>query len=113
MDGRSAETVAKYRSVLKSALQQIGDKALADLTAPEVRASLVMFAKAHSTETVSIARLGLERAIRHAEANDLVGRNVATLVDAPQGRAGRPSRSLSASWHNYTHVIMLLSWGLW
>jgi hypothetical protein len=35
------------------------------------------------------------RAIRHAEAHDLAGRNVATLVDAPKGQVGRPNRSLS------------------
>jgi integrase len=37
----------------------------------------------------------LTRAIRHAEARDLVGRNVATLVDTPKGQAGRPSKSLT------------------
>jgi integrase len=37
----------------------------------------------------------LTRSIRHAEARDLVGRNVATLVDTPKGQAGRPSRSLT------------------
>jgi hypothetical protein len=35
-----------------------------------------------------------ERAIRHAEVRDLVGRNVTALVKAPAGRAGRPSESL-------------------
>jgi len=38
---------------------------------------------------------GLARAIRHAEANDKVRRNVATLVDTPAGQEGRPSRSLT------------------
>ena len=32
---------------------------------------------------------------RHAEVRDLVGRNVAALVKAPAGRAGRPSESLT------------------
>ena len=35
------------------------------------------------------------RAIHHAEANDLVGRNVATLVATPKGLEGRPSKSLT------------------
>jgi integrase len=35
------------------------------------------------------------RAIRHAEAADLVGRNVAALVRPPAGREGRPSKALS------------------
>jgi hypothetical protein len=37
----------------------------------------------------------LTRVIRHAEARDLVGRNVATLVDSPKSQAGRPSKSLT------------------
>jgi integrase len=37
----------------------------------------------------------LTRAIRHAEARDLVGRNVATFADTPKGQAGRPSKSLT------------------
>jgi integrase len=37
----------------------------------------------------------LERSIRHAQAADLVGRNVASLVAAPEGRPGRASRSLT------------------
>jgi hypothetical protein len=37
----------------------------------------------------------LERAIRHAQANDLVARNVAALVKPPRGRAGRPSKSFT------------------
>jgi integrase len=95
MHGRSAETVAKYRNVLNPVLRRLGSRILADLTAADVRTALTHFAVTHSTDTVSIARLGLERAIRHAEANDLAGRNVAALVDAPRGHAGRPSKSLS------------------
>ena len=39
----------------------------------------------------------LVRAIRHAEANDHVGRNVATFVKPPQGKTGRPSRAMTAA----------------
>jgi integrase len=95
MDGRSPQTIAKYRNVLKPVLAEIGDTSLADLTAADVRGALTRFAEGHSTDTISIARLGLERALRHAEANELVDRNVAALVDAPKGQSGRPSKSLS------------------
>jgi integrase len=44
---------------------------------------------------VTMGHLALKRAIRHAEANDLVSRNVATLVDIPRGQEGRPSKSLT------------------
>jgi integrase len=49
-----------------------------------------------STRTVGMAHNALECAIRFAEANDLVGRNVASLVRSPPGKRGRPSRSLTA-----------------
>jgi integrase len=95
LDGRSAQTVAKYRNVLKPVLRDLGGKVLAELSTADVRAALARFARTHSTETVRIARLGLERAIKYAEANDLVARNVAALVDAPKGCDGRPSKALS------------------
>src|SRR5689334_9651336 len=49
----------------------------------------------YSTAAVSMGHLALKRAIRHAEADDLVTRNVALLADTPKGQQGRPSRSLT------------------
>jgi hypothetical protein len=48
-----------------------------------------------STRYLQIARASLARAIRYAEARDLVGRNVATLVDNPKDQIGRPIRSFT------------------
>ena len=45
--------------------------------------------------SLQITRNCLERAIRQAEANDLVGRNVAALVKTDAGRDGRPSKSFT------------------
>jgi integrase len=95
LSGRSNETVAKYRYVLKPVLARIGGKALRELTAADVRAALTRVATSRSTETVAIARLSLERAIRHAEGEGLVRRNVAAMVETPKGQAGRPSKSLT------------------
>jgi hypothetical protein len=47
-------------------------------------------AAGYSTAAVSMGHLALKRTIRHAEANDLVTRNVAALADTPKGRQGRP-----------------------
>ena len=52
-------------------------------------------AAGYSTAAVSMGHLALNRAIRHAEANDLVTRNVATLADTPKGQQGRPSEFLA------------------
>ena len=45
--------------------------------------------------SLQIAHNCLVRAIRHAESNDLVGRNVAALIRPPAGHEGRPSKALS------------------
>ena len=49
----------------------------------------------YSSAAVAMGHNALTRTIRHAEARDLVGRNVATLVDTPKGQTGRPSKSLT------------------
>jgi integrase len=87
--------VSTYREVLDPLTALIGSAKLWDLTARHVRGALVKLSADRSTRTLQIARNALVRAIRMAEANDLVGRNVASLVSVPAGTTGRPSRSLT------------------
>src|SRR5262249_14930576 len=47
-----------------------------------------------SSRSLRLVHQVIERAIRHAQAADLIARNVASLVNAPEGRGGRPSPSL-------------------
>ncbi len=56
-----------------------------------------MLAQTRSTPTMASTHNVLVRAIRHAEANDRVGRNVARFVKPPQGKTGRPSRAMTAA----------------
>ncbi len=95
LDGRSESTVAKYRYVLKPLAESLGRVVLRDLTAHDVRTALSALARDQSSATVAIAHNALTRAIRHAEARDLVRRNVAALIDTPRGQPGRPSKALS------------------
>src|SRR5215472_6278238 len=95
LDGRSAKTITKNQNVLAPILKVIGARKLRDLTAADVRRALAQMATAYSTAAVTMGHLALKRAIRHAEANDLVSRNVAVLVDTPKGQEGRPSKSLT------------------
>lgn len=95
LDGRSPKTIRDAADVLKPILAVIGCMPLRELTAPDVRASLLKSAATRSTRTVEISRNCLVRAIQHAETNDRVRRNVAALVKSPQGQAGRPSRAMS------------------
>jgi hypothetical protein len=90
LDGRSAKTVTKNQNVLEPILKVIGTRKLRQLTAADVRQALATMATRYSSAAVTIGHLALKRAIRHAEANDLVGRN-----DTPKGQQGRPSKSLT------------------
>src|SRR5262249_36407362 len=95
LDGRSPKTVTKNQNVLEPILAVIGARKLRDLTAADVRQALAAMAAGSSPAAVSMGHLALKRAIRHAEANDLVSRNVAVLADTPKGQEGRPSKSLT------------------
>src|SRR5262249_723235 len=95
LDGRSAKTVKKNENVLEPILTVIGTRKLRELTPGDVRQALSVMAGGYSSAAVTMGHLALKRAIRHAEANDVVSRNAATLVDIPKGREGRPSRSLT------------------
>jgi integrase len=98
----------------------IGARPLRDLGAGDVRSALGELVARYSTRSLQITRNSLERAIRHAEGNDLVGRNVAALVKAPRGRGGRPSKSFTLEqakallavaegtrWHAYVALSLL------
>jgi integrase len=95
LDGRSPKTVKKNQNVLAPILAVIGARKLRDLSAADVRQSLAAMAAVYSTAAVSMGHLALKRAIRHAEADDLISRNVAALADTPKGQEGRPSKSLT------------------
>ncbi len=93
--GRAPKTVSTQQEVLDPLIDIIGAVPLRDLSAATVRSALNDLAATRATRTVAMAHAGLTRAIRHAEANDKVRRNVATLVDTPAGQEGRPSKSLT------------------
>ena len=74
----------------------LGQRRLVDLTVREVDRWLAGESTRLSTETVHRLHGILRAVLRHAQARDLVKRNVALLVDPPRGRAGRPSKALTA-----------------
>jgi integrase len=95
LDGRSERTRGLYEGLLEPVLEIIGGRPLRSLSAGDVRSALGQLTSRYSTRSLQITRTSLDRAIRHAQANDLVGRNVAALVQPPRGRTGRPSKSFS------------------
>jgi integrase len=118
LDGTSERTRKLYEGLLEPVLDGIGARLLRDLGARDVRSALSQLAARYSTRSLQITRNSLERAIRHAESNDLVGRNVAALVKTPHGRDGRSSKSftleqakalLAASEDTRMHAYVVLS----
>ena len=95
LPGRAAKTVEVNRDSLRPLLAVIGTIPLRDLTVQDVRTALAKMAAIHATRTLQKAHNCLTRALRHAEGQDLVRRNVSALVDTPRGREGRPSQSLT------------------
>jgi integrase len=95
LDGRSERTRTLYAGLLNSLAEIIGSRTVRDLSTGEVRSALTQLAPRFSTRSLQVTRNSLERAIAHAQANDLVARNVAALVKLPTGRAGRPSKSFT------------------
>jgi integrase len=93
--GRAPKTVTTQREVLEPLIGIIGGVPLRELTPTSVRSALKELAATRATRTLGMTHAGLTRAIRHAEANGRVRRNVATLVDTPAGQEGRPSKSLT------------------
>jgi integrase len=123
LTGRSEKTVTMNRYILQPVVDVIGSRPLRKLTAADVRAALEAMAATRSTRTVALAHNALERAIRHAEASDLVRRNVASLVRPPRGQHGRPSRSLTVdgaaavleaakSYRTNAYVVLSLTTGI-
>ena len=97
MDGLAPRTVTLYRGTIVQALdEELGAVRLTELTASDVQRALAAMASRVSTRAVQIAHNVLVRAIRQAERDDLVVRNVAALVKPPKGQqGGRPSKSLT------------------
>ena len=123
LNGRSDRTRELYRDTVKALRERLGEVKLRELTAGDVQETLDALAGRLSTRSLQITRLCLERTIRHAEVRDLVGRNVAALIKAPAGRAGRPSKSLTleqaqgllraaAGSRLYAYVVLSVTTGL-
>jgi hypothetical protein len=97
LDGLADKTVRSHVDLLRPVTMLIGNIPLRDLTAHDVCRTLNKLAQTRSTRTMASTHNVLVRAIRHAEANDHVGRNVASFVKPPQGKTGRPSRAMTAA----------------
>jgi integrase len=93
LDERTVET---YRILIdKHLIPKIGALKVRRLTADHVDDWLGGLAEVLSTASLHKLHSALKRAIRQAQARDMVGRNVADLVTTSRGRQGRPSKALT------------------
>lgn len=96
LSGRDAATVEKYTILANThVVPALGARKLRELSADDVDRWLADKAAILSTRTLREVRSVLKRAITRAQARDKVKRNVVLLCEIPQGRRGRPSKSLS------------------
>ncbi|GAA1881908.1 site-specific integrase [Actinomadura bangladeshensis] len=94
--GKSPATSEVYRSLATHQLVPfIGRTRLKELTADAVETWLNGRAEHLTSSSLGIVHSVLKRSIRRAARRDRIARNVAELVDTPNGKAGRKSRSLS------------------
>ncbi|MET7990519.1 site-specific integrase [Amycolatopsis sp. NPDC005232] len=79
----------------KHVIGRLGARKLRDLSADDVDKWLAERAKVLSTRTLREVRSILLRTVNRAQAREKVKRNVVLLCELPEGRAGRPSKSLT------------------
>ena len=73
----------------------LGARKLRELSADDVDRWLAEKRRSLSTRTLRETRSVLKRAVTRAQARDKVKRNVVLLSEVPEGRSGRPSKSLT------------------
>ena len=92
----SESTKSNYETLSRNHIVgRIGAYKLRNLKATQIDRWLAELAPDLSTRSLRLVHSLLVRAINHAMARDLAKRNVAELVRVPEGRPGRPSRSLT------------------
>ena len=89
-------TMATYRGQAEKWIYpKIGAAKLADFKATDADRFFRDVAKVLSKASLVKIKGTLVRSIRRAQKHDLIARNVAELVDLPQGRPGHPSRAMT------------------
>ncbi|PNE41600.1 tyrosine-type recombinase/integrase [Streptomyces noursei] len=95
LKGRDKGTVDTYTSMATHhVIADLGKVRLVDLTADGVDCWLDEKSMSLAKSSMEMILSILRRSITHAQRRDLVLRNVAELVELPEGQSGRPSKSL-------------------
>ena len=91
-----AETVSQYRGQARKWIYPgIGRTKLKDFKATDADQFFKTIATQLSKRSVVMIKSTLRRSIRRAQVMELIGKNVAELVDLPESQPGRPSRAMT------------------
>src|SRR5690242_16147838 len=89
-------TMATYRGQAEKWIYpKLGAMKLNDFKVTDADKFFTDIAAALGKSSLVEIKSTLRRSIRRAQNHDLIGRNVAELVDLPQGRPGRPPRAMT------------------
>lgn len=96
LNARDEATATACTHLCKShVIPALGSRKLRDLSAEDVDRWLAIKAKTLTTRTLQGLHSCLNRAVKRAMARDKIKRNVVGLCTVPNGRQGRPSKSLT------------------
>lgn len=96
LKGREETSIGTYRILAHTHITPyLGAAKLRDLDADELDEWLEERATVLATQSLRMVHSILRRSISHGQRRNKVARNVADLVQVPEGRSGRPSKSLS------------------
>ncbi|MCL6300484.1 tyrosine-type recombinase/integrase [Streptomyces kronopolitis] len=119
LKGREASSIETYRSLARCHVTpDLGRAKLRELEADLLDDWLDDKAKILATQSLNMIHSILRRSITHAQRRGKVLHNVAALVEVPEGRPGRPSKSLTlnqaenvlrAQAGSWTHAYVVLS----
>ncbi|MFI6324314.1 tyrosine recombinase XerC [Nonomuraea sp. NPDC050556] len=94
--GKAPATVKTNRGYIDNhIIPGLGRAKVRDLTVEDVEKWLIARTGTLSTRSLQILHSILNRSIKKAQARDKVKRNVVMLAEIPEGRDGRPSKSLT------------------
>ncbi|WP_409056800.1 tyrosine recombinase XerC [Streptomyces sp. SYP-A7185] len=117
--GREIGSIETYRSLTDvHIVPALGQAKLRELEADDVDEWLASKTDVLATQSLRMVHSVLRRSISHAQRRGKAARNVAEWVEVPDGRPGRPSKSLSleqasavlqAKTGTWIHVYVVLS----
>ena len=96
LNGRDEHTIGMYRTYAEThIIPVLGKRPLHELTVDEIEKFLAGKSAVLSTRSLLILHSILRRAFQKAQARDKIRRNIILLCEVPEGRTGRPSKSLT------------------